>query len=306
MLLRILLVVCALSASPLSAKLEDHFKKITCCRKNHRIRNVDFIYMINLDKRPEKFASCKKLLQPYGIHPYRFSAVNGWELTLADINDVGLKYAAGMRTDIKGTYYPLDGTGPCHEKMTVPGRTYFSHCLSRGAIGCALSHMSILHDALKKGYKTIWIMEDDIAVVQDPRKVSGLIKALDKQVDKKWDILFTDPDTINNATGQYIPCSSYAEHPDFSPSRPSRFAKRTDISTQFRRIGARYGAYSYIVRRSGIKKIHRFIMQHKIFLPFDMEFYLPANMRIYTVRDAVVSTQRYALSDNGSANYKKG
>ena len=38
----------------LFAKLEDHLKKIIDKGEGHQIRNVDFIYLINLDKRPEK------------------------------------------------------------------------------------------------------------------------------------------------------------------------------------------------------------------------------------------------------------
>ena len=289
----------------LFAKLEDHFKTAPNKGKNHRIRNVDFIYMINLDERPEKFASSLNQLQPYGITPYRFSAVNGWKLTLEDINSVGVVYKEGMRTDLMGTYYPLTGEGPLHEKMNVPGRTYFCHCMSRGAIGIVLSHLSIFQDALDSGYKTIWVMEDDVLAVQDPRMLSDLIEGLDKEVGKdRWDMLFTDQDTISNATGQYIPCSGHAERLNFTPDKPDRFSKRTDAGNDFRRIGARYGMYSYIIRRSGMKKILTFIKKHNIFLPIDMDFFFPSNLRIYTVRKDVISTQRSAPSDNGSPSYQ--
>jgi GR25 family glycosyltransferase involved in LPS biosynthesis len=310
MLCRLFIILCSCFSMPLSAKLEDHFKTAPHKEGNHQIRNVDFIYMINLDKRPEKFAASLQQLQTYGIEPYRFSAVNGWELSLEDINDVGVVYKQGMTTDLKGTYYPLNGDGqPIHEIMSVPGRTYFCHCMSRGAIGCALSHLSVLKDAFDSGYKTVWIMEDDILIVKNPREVSNLIDLLDKQVGKSgWDMLFTDQDTIDNVTGQYIPCFSYARRPNFTPNDPGRISSRTDVGKEFRRIGARYGMYSFIIRRSGMQKILTFISQHKIFLPIDMEFYFPDHMRIYTVRKDVVSTQRFAPSDNGGPNYetKKG
>ena len=41
----------------LFAKVEDHFKKALSKDGNHQIRNIDFIYMINLDERPEKVKS---------------------------------------------------------------------------------------------------------------------------------------------------------------------------------------------------------------------------------------------------------
>ena len=60
-----------------------------------------------------------------------------------------------------------------------------------------------------------------------------------------------------------------------------------------------------IVRRSGMKKILDFIKAHKIFLPYDMEFYLPQGIRMYSLKDDVVSTQIKALSDNGAPRYRE-
>ena len=306
MILRLIVMACALCAGTLSANLEDHFKKPLDKGTGHQIKNVDFIYLLNLDERPEKFEACMQQLRPYGIEPYRFSAVNGWKLTLEDINDVGLKYRSGMRTDLMGTYYPLNGTGPRHEKMTVPGRTYFCHCTARGTIGIALSHLSMLQDALDSGYETVWIMEDDISVKRNPLLISEYIEKLDSLVGKNgWDMLFMDQDEIDNATGNYAVCLSYAPRPDFSPANPGRFAKRVDISKDFRKIGARYDLYSFIIRRSGMKKILNFAKKNNIFLPIDMDFTLPNDIRIYTVIDDIIGTQRYALSDNGVPRYSQ-
>ena len=286
----------------LCAGIETYFKKPTDKTGSHSMRNIDFIYVINLDERPEKFASCVTQLHPYGISPFRFSAVNGWKLPLHIINDVGVKYTPSMRQGLMGTSYEMSDL-PHHEVMHVTGRTYFSHCMSRGAIGIVLSHLSVLQDAYDSGYNTIWVMEDDIHVIQNPHCISSLIDKLNTLVGKdKWDILFTDQDT-KNQQGNYVPCTSYAQRPNFSPPRPARFAKRAQINPDFRKIGARYGAYSMIVRRSGMEKILNFIKQHCIFLPYDMEFYLPRNMRIYAVTSDIVSTQINAISDNGAPRY---
>ena len=42
---------------------------------------------------------------------------------------------------------------------------------------------------------------------------------------------------------------------------------------------------------------------YKIFLPYDLEFYLPEGIQMYSLKDDVVSTQPRALSDNGKQNY---
>jgi GR25 family glycosyltransferase involved in LPS biosynthesis len=287
------------------AGLEVYFKKVeNKVEHSHTMPQIDFIYMINLDERPEKYASCIEKLIPYGIFPFRFSAVNGWQLPMSTLNDVGFKFDYSLVEGLKGTNYDLGEGKPHHEVMHVTGRNYFSHGMNRGAIGIVLSHLSVL-DALDSGYETIWVMEDDIEVIQNPHLLPSLINKLDALLGKDgWDILFTDRDT-KDRQGNYIICTSYAQKPNFVPANPIKFAEIQDISSDFRKIGARYGAYSMIVRRSGMKKMLNFIKKHKVFLPYDMEYTLPDDIRLYTLRDDVVSTQIRALSDNGAPRYKE-
>lgn len=311
--------------SSLYGGVEDHFKKALEKGTSHSIRNIDFIYMINLDQRPEKFERSFQQLILYGIDPYRFSAVNGWLLTLDDINDVGVKFSPGMTGGFMATRYRLKEPGeqyfpeaqecsnpacPCngpfiwhHEQVQHYGLTYFCHCPSPGMIGIALSHLSILQDALDSGYETIWVMEDDIEVVKDPRLLSEKIDLLDHLVGKTgWDILFTDRDTKNN-DGVNVPCSSFAQRPNFTPTDPHKFSEKQEISPDFRYVGARYGAYSMIIRRSGLEKLLNFFKEYQIYLPYDMDYTLPPGIRFYTLLDDIVSTRPKSLSDNGIPYY---
>jgi len=279
----------------------DHLKAVEGKSDAHKMRNIDFIYMINLDQRPEKFQKSQELLNPYMIYPYRFSAVNGWELSLETIYDVGIKYKSNLNRGIMSTYYPLDGGESQHEYPHLSGRTYFCHCMSRGAIGIVLSHLSILQDAYNSGYETIWVMEDDIQIVKDPRILPYLIDELDRAVGKdNWDILFTDRDTRNN-NGKEVACTCFAQRPNFASAR--RVAQVTKINSTFRKIEARYGAYSMIVRRSGMKKILDFYRFFNIYLPYDMDIFLLPNLHSYTVWDEIVTTRLNAESDNGGPNY---
>lgn len=289
----------------LSADIEEYFKP--CLNKgavSSQMRNIDFIYCINLDKRPEKYAGTLQQLAPYNIVPYRFSAVNGWELSLEDINKLGVKYESWMQPGIMGTCYLPDGDGmPHHEIIHVIGRNYFCHCMARGPMGCSLSHLSVLQDAYDSGYETIWIIEDDIQVIQNPHLLSNLTDRLDSLLGYSgWDILFTDQDT-KNGLGNYVPCLGYAKRPNFSPPNPGKYTDKYNISHDLKKIGARYGTYSMIVRRSGIKKMLDFFKTYKIFLPIDMDMFFP-DLKAYAVTNDVVSTQVNAPSDNGAPNYK--
>lgn len=295
-----------LSGNQLKADLSDHFKKAENKIDEARMKNIDFIYMINLDERPGKFQITKEKFAQYGITPYRFSAVNGWRLTLDQINDIGVKYGWWLDGGKVNTYYPLDGDGtPQHEPMLKPGRTYFCHCMSRGAIGIVLSHLSILQDAYDSGYETIWVLEDDVNIVKDPHTLSDRIEELDRLVGKDgWDILFTDKDT-QNKLGQYIPSTAHAWRPNFKPNDPDRFAIRTDLNETFRQVGARFGAYSMIVRRSGMEKLLDFFKNYSVFLPFDIDYTFPEKIKLITLIDDVVIPWNDAPTDNGAPNFEK-
>lgn len=294
----------------LISDIPDHFKPCLNKSDHHRMRNIDFIYMINLDKRPDRFEDCSKRLNPYEIYPYRFSAVNGWELPISVINDVGLVFEPWMHPGIMGTYYYLDDNNEiqhAHEIIHDSGRTYFGHCVARGPIAIVLSHLSILQDALDSGYETVWVLEDDIEIIRDPRCIPELIDKLDDLVGKEgWDILFTDRD-IRKKNGEYNPCYWHANRPNFTPWNADSFARRSAISPDFQKIGARWGAHSMIIRKSGMKKILNFFKVYRIFFPYDMDFIFPSDIysdiQLYTVFNDIVSNQVDSVSDNGGASY---
>jgi len=300
-----LLLVSMMAAVCLHADIEDHFKMAPNKSGAHSMRNIDFIYMINLDQRPEKFQQSVEQLLRYGISPYRFSAVNGWELSLEAINDVGVKFSPEMEAGFMATSYHVGGDGkPSHETIQNYGQTYFVHCMPRGAIGCALSHLSILQDAYDSGYQTIWVMEDDIEIKRDPRILSDLIDKLDEAVGNgNWDVLFTDRD-FRNAYGQYAPAYSAAKRPDYAFFQFAKdYSKKTQISPEFLQIAARYGTHSMIIRRSGMKKLLQFFKAHQIYLPYDMDMVYPPGIRFFVVLDDVVANLPRGISDVGGPFY---
>ncbi len=290
------------------SSLLKHLKTAEGKGTDHSMRGIDFIYMINLDQRPEKFAQASEQLHLHGIFPYRFSAVNGWKLSLEAINDVGLKFQPGM-TPLMATTYPHEAQGKgSHEFMSIFGKSYFCHCMARGPIGCALSHISVLKDAWESGYETIWVMEDDIEVLMDPHLIPDLLDKLDQLVGHgNWDVLFTDQN-YRKAPGEYVIASGAAKRPDMDCSMKERTSEKYTlnhkISPDFRKVSARFGTHSMIIRRSGIEKLLNFAMEHLIFLPYDMDNYLAPNLSRYSFAYDVISNMNNALSDNGAPLYE--
>lgn len=114
---------------------------------------------------------------------------------------------------------------------------------------------------------------------------------------------FTDRD-IRDSEGKYVPCYGYRERPNFSPSNLAALSVRSPISKNIRLIGARFGATSMIVRRSGMKKILNFYEKYNAFFSYDMEFHVPQGIKLFTVTQDIVSKKIDALSDNASPCYK--
>lgn len=298
-----------LFCSNLQAELVDHLKKAEGKTGIHQMRNIDFIYMINLDKRPEKFLKASSELLRFGINPYRFSAVNGWELSLEAINDVGLKFQEGM-TPLMASVYPLEAGGKIsYEFMTEIGKTYFCHRTALGTLGCSLSHISVLKDAWEAGYDTIWVLEDDIEVVSDPNKIADLIDELDRLVGKNnWDVLFTDQN-YRTDVNKYLIASGAQKRPDMDCSVGERYSEKYTtneiISPNFKKVSARFATHSMIIRRCGIEKLLKYSLEHKIYLPYDQENYFAPELKRYSFTFDVVSNMFNSVSDNAEPTYKQ-
>jgi len=293
-----LIVLLFVGCCELNAQIEKYFKKIEDKSPGHSMTNVDYIYLINLDHRTEKLQQTLDQLNPYGINPYRFSAVNGWKLSSEAIDELGIKYQVGMQSPIASVFRQEDGEEyMSFEVMKEVGVTYFCHSLSRGAIGCFMSHLSILQDAYDSGYETIWIIEDDIRVVENPLLLSSLIAKLDFLVSKEWDILFTDNE-IKGANGMPVPCGLIRPRPNFQVQPLEYYTKRVKIDEDFTRIGMRFGSHSMIVRRSGMKKILDYVKKYKIYFPYDIEYFYTPGIRLYQCNRDIVGNIAGALSDN--------
>ncbi len=218
------------------------------------VKRVDSIYVINLDRRPEKWERVRNLLLTQGMNANRVSAVDGWNLT------------EEMQSELAGSY---------------PVR------MLKGEVGCLLSHVSAIKDAYDRGYKTAWIFEDDIEFSENPHQMGNLIKKLNI-LDPGWDILYTDVDSKNSSGETILALAS-----DFRPDRAvevslSYYLFRPRVSDDFLLVRQRYGLYSYIVSRKGMKKIYDYFTHVNLWTAIDIDIhYIPTIQQYSTVRDIV-------------------
>jgi GR25 family glycosyltransferase involved in LPS biosynthesis len=300
-----------LLVSPCLAEIKPHLRRMEAKSVHSCLRNIDFIYLINLDQRREKLFTSLGMLGLYGIIPERFPAIYGWNLSAQAFSEIGVRYTAAMRPG-KGTalYFPPEWNGTAQQIFLSPecyGKTVFSGWTTPGAIGCTLSHLSILYDAYYASkYETIWVLEDDIVILQDPHKLSDIIEELDACTGKEgWDILYTDYDCLvvdetQNLTEQ-LPMKWRPDMPDFDLHQ---LLECTPVGAHFFKIGSRNRTHSLIIRRSGMKKILDFYFKHQIFLPYDHELGFIPGLRQYVVRDNIVScTDTGDNSDTKNHNF---
>lgn len=142
-------------------QIDKFLRSLETKKTDTGLKTIEKIYIINLDKRPERWIRSLNFFQEYNLTPERVQAVNGWEI-------------------------------PNWTKLQLGGPSHLF--LSGGEIGCFLSHLSIYQDALEKNLKTVWICEDDITFINDPHLLDDYIEELEK-LDPSWDMLYTDHST---------------------------------------------------------------------------------------------------------------
>ncbi len=275
------------------AGIENCYKKLEHKLGSSGLEGVDYIYLINLDQRTERLANSFRQLAPYGIFFERFPGIYGWTLSPATLNEMALKFNHGMWTGYESVmHFPPDGDGT-YQMISLSGAWYGKSCFSgwtvKGTIGCTLSHLSVLKDAYDSGYETIWILEDDFVLVDNPHKLSGLLKELDTLV-KDWDALYTDFDyRIVDKTKDLRSQIPLLWRPDMPFFNIQTLIEHHDMGPKFLKIGSRNRAHSIIYSRRGIKKILDFYKAHDNFLPFDEEIALIPGIQLYVVKDPIVS-----------------
>ncbi|CRX38268.1 glycosyltransferase family 25 protein [Estrella lausannensis] len=230
--------------------VKPHAELITPCG----LDPIDCVYIINLDYRPEKFERVKQLFEERGIPTNRFSAVDGWAI------------AEEAKIEMFGPY---------------PVR------LSGGKIGCLLSHLSVMQDAVDRDFSIIWVCEDDLLFKGDEKKLPDLICELTR-IDPDWDVLYTDPDMLGSS-GQRHPSYHYSPRPDQNLKSLSEFLKRERRGSSFTTIGQRWGNHSYIMSRKGLKKTLDYFRHVYLWDTFDTDRHYVPGIRQYGLRRALIT-----------------
>lgn len=239
---------------PYQTPLLNHVKKIELTENNSGLPGIDCIYVINLDKRIEKWQRVQTLCKERNLNVNRVSAINGWALS------------DEVRKELAGPYGVR---------------------LNGGHTGCLLSHLSVIKDAFDRGFNTIWIMEDDLEFVENVQQISTFFLPCLTSIDPHWDVFYTDTDT-RNQKGEHVQALALDPRPDQRLNPLPYYLYRHNVHKDIMRIGQRYGMYSVILSRSGIKKIIRYLSHVHLWTSIDIDIHYVPTIREYaSTRDLI-------------------
>lgn len=237
--------------------IRSNLAQIDTPPKYSGLAGIDCIYYVNLDRRPEKLKYIQKFLHENRLQGTRVHAVDGSLLSESTISKLlGKKF-----------YYKMNA----------------------GALGCALSHYSIWQHAYGHGYNRIWIIEDDVVALSPIHKLNQIIKEL-QNTDPKWDILYTDPDTRGWDGEICSRCDPpQLGHPTVRIKNPKYYLLRESASRHLERIRMRYGTYSMVISKEGIKKLLKYHIKNDIWATCDNTVHLVPDIRQYTTKFPLVT-----------------
>ena len=229
--------------APSSAVLK-HIKTFERELLPSNIKSLDCVYILNLAKRREKLEAIEENLRGEGLIFNCFEGIDGWDLpsnTLKDLYRVYREFNA----------------------LFIP---------KLGEMGCILSSLSIIQDAYNRGYECIWLLQDDVEILSPLNQITDYIEKL-KRVAPDWGLLFTDLDARKYNNNHKKPADLlkitslkglYNEKHRMQGKR--WLLKRKNISSDFQEIRMRYGTYSVLISRCGMKKIiDHFQAEHPLF-----------------------------------------
>ena len=241
----------------------DFLKPVELSEPDSGLPLVDCIYVINLDKRADKWATIQQKCTKHGLKVNRMSAVNGWDLPFEALEK-------------------LSGPHPIH--------------MPKGHYGCLLSHLSVLQDAYQRGFDLIWVLEDDVEFIEAPTKLPTLINDL-KHIDPDWDLFFTDINS-KDVHGNPVQLTLLKSRKNVSLPSTEYFLQRTPISDEIMRIHGRYGMYSVFISKKGIKKILDYFAHAHVIEAIDGEIHIIPDIHEYSTRKDMVSVDLSELTSN--------
>ncbi|KAF5402016.1 Collagen beta-1 O-galactosyltransferase [Paragonimus heterotremus] len=151
----------------------------------------DEVYFINLLRRSDRRAKMEYFLDQLGIAARHVTAVDGKNLNVDLIANMGIKQLKGY-------------ADPYHKRS-----------LKFGEIGCFLSHFYLWQEMIEHGYQRILILEDDVRFAPAfVRNLAELIAEADTHV-PEWDLIYVGRKRMSKNETR-VPHTTRLAYPDYT------------------------------------------------------------------------------------------
>lgn len=167
---------------------------------------VDKVYVINLEKDVERLKKIDSALHDAGIDYERFPAIQGSQIS-------------------------------SHPSLT----TLCSLTCTDGIKGCALSHHTIWEEAIRNGYQSVLIFEDDAII---PTDINERLREAKMKIPADWDVI-------------YVGCRFFCndEHPVSQVGNRLLGSVPEHVDGDVRKVKGSAGAHAILYKTSFLKKI---------------------------------------------------
>uniref|UniRef100_A0A8C6MG91 Collagen beta(1-O)galactosyltransferase 2b n=1 Tax=Nothobranchius furzeri TaxID=105023 RepID=A0A8C6MG91_NOTFU len=130
------------------------------------IHTITEIFLINLKRRLDRRTRMLKTMASLGLHAMLIDAVDGKALNTSQLQALGIEMLPGYKDPYSG------------------------RVLTRGEIGCFLSHHSIWTQVVERGLQKVLVLEDDVRFEpRFKRRLQAIMDDIDRaQLD--WDLIY--------------------------------------------------------------------------------------------------------------------
>jgi glycosyl transferase family 25 len=214
-----------------------------CCK------TYDKVYVINLDRTPERYENVRSQLLANGIADTRFSAVDGYlvRLTVQSTGQIisgkeALSNLWNSIWDARPLLLHVDYNGTY--KTAEFDQSVKDRKISAGEIGVTFSHRAIWSETAKNNYKNVVVFEDDVILSEDFR---ANLAELTKNIPEDADITFISVGRRRDKVCDYPNIDNIFR--DFD------HVKGNDVVAKIQPTNLLFGTWAYIVSAKGAKKL---------------------------------------------------
>lgn len=155
---------------------------------NQQINRDDLVvYVISLDRTPERYKKIKQQLDKYNIKHVRFSAVDGYNLKFSGATGsfLGQDLKDGSAAFKYNQLYQV--FCPTSTAEYVGNSAILARTLNAGEFGCYCSHVEIWHNIINTKQKYALVLEDDAVLLDNfMQSFNDLLNATPKE----WDLIY--------------------------------------------------------------------------------------------------------------------